>query len=70
MWTTLKFYSRDSCVVFDTSLLFAQLDNGCGWCAHFRAKVLKECYMEEMEEDELIEAVGKFSCLWEVSSRS
>ena len=25
--------------------------------------------MEEMDEEELMEVVGKFSCLWEVSSR-
>ncbi len=26
--------------------------------------------MEEMNEEKLIEAVRKFSCLWQVSSRS
>ena len=41
-----------------------------GWCAHFRAEVLKECCVEEMDEEKLIEVVRKCSCLWEASSRS
>ena len=64
----LKFYSSDRCMVFTLSChsrdqIMVRL------CARFRtSKVLKECCVEEMDEEELIEVVRKPFCLWEVSS--
>ena len=35
-----------------------------------RAKVLKDCCVEYMDEEKLIETVWMFSCLWEESSKA
>ena len=46
------------------------MDKGHNWCAHFRVKILKEYCIEEMDEEEQIEAVRKFPAYGEISSRS
>ena len=35
-----------------------------------KAKVLKDCCVEDMDEEKLIEIVWMFSCLWEESSKA